>query len=428
MDKEFLEDYEQRESSEYRALLESIVRDEFDLKRDRFPPDRRFLNIQRPVAVTSFGTMRADHIWAQIPFCGSVILALPPYEQRQFEEHVMKVSDIPKIIEFVKETGRLQVALSANPLAYEGLDHLDQFFIDLKPPFLSAFMLTDFAEEREIEREKVTFEALGNLGYFAYLRRRLTDFRHSSLNSLLTTQFGTFAALELGGYAIIEHIKNLMVDNPEEALYMLGLCGFFLIDPVLDLRSDSRNFAFDIISDATRLLGIYKPEKYFPYEIGRFLVSKLTYAAQDPEACRNLMDNYDAYDLQRVLKSLNDAILVNNPEIVVKSTTDLSDILENVWSDKTIPNRIANIEIGLPISIAAVGAVAGSLVAGPSAALGGGFLASLGFQVGEKAIDRLFNVKGKALSEKISKFGTKSYQATVYDFKKKYKGKITERR
>jgi len=426
LNKESLEDYEQEESSEHNKLLESIERDHFDLKKDRFPSDERFINIKRPVAVTSFGTMRADRIWAQIPFCGSLILAIPPYEQRHFEEHIMKITEIPKIIEYIKETGKLQVALSANPRSYQGLDHLDPFLVELRPPFLSAFGLTDFVEEREIRKAKAIFETIGDLGYFHCLRKKLSSFSYDSIDTLVESQFGIFASLELMGYPISESIRNMMVDSPDEAIYTLALCGFFLVEPMLDLRSDLRDFTFDVTSDASRLLNIYQPQKYFPYEIGKFLLSKLTYAAQSPEACRNLMDSYAAYDLQKVLRSLNEAILISNPEIVEKSAEDLSDILENVWSDKTIPKRIDNIKIGVPVSIAAVGSVVGGIVGGFAEAGTGGLLAELGFRVAEKAVEKFYSVKGAGLPEKLAKLRSKSYQANVYDFKKKYKGKIAQ--
>jgi hypothetical protein len=54
-------------------------------------------------------------------------------------------------------------------------------------------------------------------------------------------------------------------------------------------------------------------------------------------------------------------------------------------------------------------------------AVTGGFLAELGFKIGEKAVTEFFSEKAEGLSERIAKLRTKSYQANVYDFKKKYK-------
>lgn len=78
-------------------------------------------------------------------------------------------------------------------------------------------------------------------------------------------------------------------------------------------------------------------------------------------ACNELIDEYAAYDLQKVTESLNQAIVTNHPGIVNKSAKELSEILDNVWNDKTIPRRIEGIKIGIPPSIAAIGGVAGRL-------------------------------------------------------------------
>ncbi len=42
-----------------------------------------------------------------------------------------------------------------------------------------------------------------------------------------------------------------------------------------------------------------------------------------------------------------------------KDAEEISKSLYNVWNDKTIPNRMRNIQIGVPVSIAALGAIIG---------------------------------------------------------------------
>lgn len=51
------------------------------------------------------------------------------------------------------------------------------------------------------------------------------------------------------------------------------------------------------------------------------------------------------------------------------------------------------------------------------------FLAGLGFSVGAKFLD----VEIEGLSEKLVKFFARSYQANVYDFKKKYEHRIVSK-
>jgi len=145
-------------------------------------------------------------------------------------------------------------------------------------------------------------------------------------------------------------------------------------------------------------------------------LKKLTYAPLSMRACYHLIDNYGAYDLQKIQESLNKAIVENHPDILNEKTEELSEILDNVWNDKTVPRRIKGLQIGIPLSMAAIGSVA----AGPIGATGG-FLAGLGYNVLDKSID----LGTEGLSERLAKLKTRSYQANIYDFKKKYKSKIT---
>jgi hypothetical protein len=231
----------------------------------------------------------------------------------------------------------------------------------------------------------------------------------------------TYVFLKLGHYSFVDDLENLIVDSPPDAFLLLIACMNFISDPVNNLRYDLLTFSFEDARRSTLLPQTYKPQKIrFPCEIGKFLLRKLTYAAQDMRACYNLIDDYDRYDLRKVQESLNEAITENHPDILNKKAEELSEIFDNVWNDKTIPNRIKNIEIGVPVSIAAVGGI----VAGLPGFFAGGFLSELGFKVVEKATEKyaekLFGVKGEGLTERLAKLRTKSYQANIYDFKKKY--------
>jgi hypothetical protein len=193
---------------------------------------------------------------------------------------------------------------------------------------------------------------------------------------------------------------------------MFSLLGKFLYSPIVDVRSDAWAFAFDEIHESSILpFGISSECIRFPFEIGKFLTQKLTYAPEGLAACRELMYHYDKYDLQKVQESLNKAVVENHPEVLNKSAEELSEILDNVWNDQTIPWRIKGLRVGIPLSIAAIGSVA----AGPIGAVGG-FLAGLGFEVASKFLD----LKTEGLSETLAKLKMKSYQSNIYDFKKKY--------
>lgn len=102
LDREYLNDYHQREVAEYERFLEDLQKGRFDFEKDRFPQSKRFANLQKPVAVASQLASQEKKIWAQVPFCGSLLLSLPPLKQSLFEEFWFKVSEIPKIVDFIK--------------------------------------------------------------------------------------------------------------------------------------------------------------------------------------------------------------------------------------------------------------------------------------------------------------------------------------
>jgi len=412
MDREYLEDYEQNEKSEAERLIDrKILEGKFSFEEDRYPPDERFKNIQKPIAIAD----TTQPIWAQVPFSGSVILFLHPFKKSDCDEFCFKVSEIPKMIDFIKETGRLQVVLTMNPTEFEGLDYLDPFFKELKPPMYAGTPYFILGNEKQIKTAENTFYAVGNVRYINFLRKAT---RQNIFETALAKSLHVYLPLKLAGHTTaVTEIENMMIDDPEKAFFLIQLYERFISSPLMDLRCNLRNISFEMLRGAQLLPLVYQPQEIrFPCEIGKFLLKKLTYAPQGLRACNELIDHYDAYDLMKIQESFNEAIVRNHPDILSKNAEELSEILDNVWKDKTIPRRIKGLEIGMPLSIAAIGGVA----AGPIGAATGGFLAELGFRVADKILD--LNTTG--LSERLAKLKTKSYQANVYDFKKKYKHRI----
>lgn len=428
LDREYLEDYEQREIREFVKLVRRIHEGKFSFEKDRYPPDERFVNIQKPVAMTSLRVASLNKIWAQVPFSGSLILVLPTWPLSFFEESLFESSDIPKIIDFIKETGRIQVVLNDKPTSYEGLDYLDPFFKELSPPVLQQAPITILGNEKEIRTAVDIFNDLGRVRFFDFWAKSIYEMLgkeakkfYSRTSSMVRSEaIWTYVALKLQHYThpLAEDIENLMIDDPAKAQVLIGICQHFLVAPLLGIRGDLDNYAMDDIIKAHILPSSYRPKDIrFPIEIGKFLLKKLTYIPQDMRACLYIIDNYENYDLQKVQKSLNEAIVTNHPDIVNKSAEEFSEILDNVWNDPTIPRRMKNLKRGIPISVAAIGSAVSAFTGGLE-----GFLAGLGFGVGAKYLD----VEIEGISENLAKFFSRSYQANVYDFKKEYKAKIRE--
>lgn len=424
MDREYLEDYQAKEEEEYQRLVVKKMKEgSFDFAEDKYPPDRRFVKLQQPVTDTTMVGCDAKDRWDQVPFSGSTIVVIPALPPSAFEECFFKIHEIPKIIDFIKETGRMQIGLQQQPKVYEGLSYLDPLFEELKPPQIRGTYLRTIGTEKEIREARDSFYTLARvrfLEFYANLAEKAYGESYA-LKSFSVDKFDQYsylyAFLRLRYYSIAEEVENAMIDNPLRALLILDTSANFLADPVYNLRFDSLTHTFEEIQTSHVIFGqALRPQEIsFPCEIGKFLLKKLTYAPQGLRACNELIDHYDSYDLQQVHHSLNKAIADNHPEIVEKNVEELSDILDNVWNDKTIPRTIEGLKIGVPLSVAAIG----SVVAGPIGAAGG-LLAGLGFSVGSTFL----KVNTEGLAERVAKIISRSHQANIYDFKKKYKGKI----
>jgi hypothetical protein len=419
MDRENLEDYDAKEVSEYQLFKKKIQKGQFDFEKDGYPPNNRFRNIQNPVAhAATIETCRGANIWAQVPFCGSLLVDIVPLPKHIFEEYYFKVSEIPKIVDFVKETGRLQITLSSYPLAYQGLDYLDPIFEELNPPYFGGIPNLVFGDAKDIKAATDSFIDLAQVRFLNFIKQLSHTYGSQFLFSLLNKSINGYVRLKLcySLKPIVDEIENLIIDDPKGAFLLLHFCRLLITDPIDDLRSNIKNSALSDLKIAQALPLVYRKEDIrFPCEIGKFLLDHLTNAPEGIRACNQLIDHYSRYDLQKVQESLNKAIVTNNPDIVNKNTEELSEILDNIWSDPTIPKRVKNLRRGVPMSIAAIGSAVSAFTGGSE-----GFLAGLGFSVGAKFLDT--EIEG--LSERLVKFFARSYQANVYDFKKKYKGKI----
>lgn len=427
MDKEYLTDYQAREEAERQKFLRWLDGD-FEFGRDRFPPDSRFVKLQRPVARVSQWYERTEaDIWAQVPFCGSLVVPISPAEKHVFNQCYFKASEIPQIVDFVKETGKIQFELTNWPYTYEGLDYLDPIFRELNPPITGLSAWDFMPNDKAYALAKQTFRTFAK-GAFGDTAMALAAswWYGNTLKSVFEHNMDAFEDafifLHATKHPLLPSLETLMIDDPVQAVYLFEDIQKLILWPLYDSRCDLSNLSIEEISCTHKELPPeYHPkEMRFPCEIGKFLLEKLTYAPSGIRSCYELLDHFDSYDLQKALDALNTGIILNNPDIVNKSTKELSEILDTIWNDPTICRRIVGINVGMPLLIAALGWIA----AGPALAAGAGFLSELGFKVADKAVSVLFDGQTTGLSERLAKVRTRSYQTTVYDFKKKYKGKL----
>ena len=103
MDREYLTDYEKRELEAHEEFRKMLIDDKFGIE-DIFPPENRFIKLSKPIAWYFEGDF-----WPQIPISGSTIQMLFPVKMKYFKKtHGYEYSDIDRIIDFIKETGKIQ--------------------------------------------------------------------------------------------------------------------------------------------------------------------------------------------------------------------------------------------------------------------------------------------------------------------------------
>lgn len=104
------------------------------------------------------------------------------------------------------------------------------------------------------------------------------------------------------------------------------------------------------------LLDIPKPS--FPGEVGEFLIRKLVHCAPSLDACKHLIFKYEDEDVYKLAQALNEGIVENKPDVISQSSKDLSMVLDDVWKDKRLANRVKELKIGVPVLFGVIGALA----------------------------------------------------------------------
>ena len=152
-------DYKAREDDEIKKFIQKFREGKIQYG-DRYPPPDR-LKLNEPYT----RSIVEKDFWTQIPVYGTTIIILKPVKKEIFEKvHGFDVDDIDRIIDFAKETGRVQFALDfdEDPMCYRKLDFLEPIFVgsDLKPPQLIHLPLDAILSDEEIEKKYDEFKHL----------------------------------------------------------------------------------------------------------------------------------------------------------------------------------------------------------------------------------------------------------------------------
>ena len=416
MDKEFLRDYEAREKEEIKKFVQKFREGKI---RDRYPSSDR-LKSNEPYTKSIAG----ERIWNQIPLYGTTIIALKPTKKEIFEKvHGFDVEDIDRLIDFAKETGRVQFSIAESPTRYIKMDFLEPVFRELQPPKLIHIPLDCIITNKEIEKSygemKRLLEnssALDSIKKYVekkYYKLVISqdDVKRGIINDLIR--------LKLMGYedSVKDFTRSLTAIDTTKIISLLEAIHdmfFFQFDPLKGVKSFKRQDIHELHERFPLNLNIPK-EKELPCEVGKFLNDKLTLIIpKNLDGAIELSDEYDLYNLKKVMGALSVAVEKEKIDVINEKSNETSVIFENVWSDADkLMGKINIFRHGISFGIGVIGVVATLPISGV-----GGLLSGLGFEVADKVAD----VKAyKSISERIAKWRMQSHIIHVYDFKKKYK-------
>lgn len=418
MNKEFLVDYEEKEKEEIKKFKQKFVEGKVSRK-DRYPPFHR-IQLNEPYTKAIDG----EKVWSQIPLYGTTIITLKPTRREIFEKvHGFDIEDLNRLIDFAKETKKVQFALAEYPTRYVKMDFLEPLFRELKPPKLIRISPDWILTDQEMEKSYVETESLlENSQSFnfimEYIERKYPygviskdDVKRGIINDLMR--------LKLMGYGdLIEDFTRrlIAIDVAKIILLLEEIHDIFLYpyDPLKGVKSFKRIDLHEIRKKFPFSQNIDR-EIEFPCEIGKFLNDKLKLIIpKNLDGAIQLSDVYDLYDLRKVAKALNEAVEKEEIDLINRESEKIFHILENVWNEADKLKKKVNIaRHGISFGVGVIGAVATLPVAGV-----GGLLSGLGFEV----VDKILDIKAyESLSEKIVKLGVENHVVHLYDFKRKYK-------
>lgn len=419
--KEFLDDYDQKETECRLKFQKDAMRGDFSSCLSYFMD--RFHNVHLPISEPHAKLLyrkELESIWCIIPLSGTTVMTLIPSPVADFEkEHKFRIKDIPDILDYIKETGKLQFVLRGTPSEYKHLDCLEPILDELRPPRRLGITPEAYFDPEEIRKSTVEFETLAAVRFIDF-ELEWSKQTFGSIGPALANydnDRAIYVYLRCMNYdQLAEEMRDALVaDIPE--FHRLVVLSRMLVDPLANPTGPrilmDREFREqrDLFSRTHVLPGDESAKLSFPGEIGTFLFRRLVHHTPTLESCKQLSFLYEERDLYKVAQALSEAISAQKVATITAQSSEISVILNNIWEDKKVQRKVVGVKGGFVLLFAVIGAVANGL-----SGAGMGLLAGLGLDVA----GGLFGFKDEAISEKIGKFFSSSYDALVYDFRKKY--------
>lgn len=385
MDTEFLEEYEARE-------IEAIKRN--------LSIDNRVGKLKLPLSYIV--PDRNDLIWSQIAFTGTLIFPLYPYPTDFFKRNGMNSKkEISDLIQFVKETKKIQFVLTHLPTEYKSLKYLEPILKEFLPPSYTRVEKKEFVDLNKKCADEINFLTQFSPDYKRWISSPSGRYLHIS---------------DIRSYTVLRHlgfndIADTYIDHfltdPEFSGDYIQTAYNLLCHPIIDPLKANPSFSINTIQRARDYnLTTYPSLKCSVYpEVGSYLMEKCTYYPESLGACKSIIERYEDNDLYKVYSALNKAVNDRNDSSIIQKKDEMSAILDNVWEDTLIQSNKTGYNIGITITCGTIGYCLGGVP---------GLLTTIGLRCFDKSnyLDQF--------SELISKKVASPYMATIYDFKKKY--------
>lgn len=341
-------------------------------------------------------------------------------DEKQFTDtYGFSSKEIEDIIQFSKDTGRIQFILESFPEDFQNLQFLEQIFQELRPPLylnphahLSKKRLEAFVEIETIIdiNEQVYFAIWNN---FQGQRSPALDLFNKRVNC------GTYADLrDLGFDEIADEIIDNILINPSKSCALLAVSQAFITNPMINPFHVQMSVNYERAVLAKKILGTQfdmNKSNIFPCEIGAFLLKKKSFNPKNFEDSQRALEIYSDNQFYRVYQAFNEAVSTKNYSVLDTKIKSLNEIFKQIWDDAESINRTKEL-IKKPIifSIAGIGLSIATLTRWGTITADKGFLLELGLLAATSlAGDYIRN----DVPEYFSRLIEKPYNVTIYDFK-----------
>lgn len=420
--REYLVDYSASEREALTRFGRDLIEDPSHA--GHYPTDDRLPGVKWPVATST------QNVWGVIPFHGSTLAGVVPRDTRadfdKWNSHVgINSRNIGQVIDFCKDTRRLFFCLRTDPIHYSNLDFLEPLFYELRPPLVATRPVETWGPDSEIRKWWKRFDQCAQGEFVGAIENvsRITGITNPAyISSRVDHYRSDYLVFRLFGYNDwADALEGLMITQPEMAMSAFADLGNAIAVPYtlpfssLPILGSEELAALKSTRTSLTAGPVHQIEEQSPpLEVGTYLLRKKVLYPQSIDGCYDVIQRYDAVDLDRVRDAMSRALRDRAPDALDSSAQELGAACDRVWQDVDSVGRRDRVGEGLvgsspTIAFAAIGALVGGPIGAGVGLLSGAAVSLLDKMVG----DRLGRV-GRSVFRRLSE---SPYLAEIYDFK-----------